>query len=71
MVRELRGDSGQLSMVAVVLGNGGSGSSMWRHLVADEVHSGRWLRAGLQPGGSRLRLSLLEEEAAHKGIGEA
>jgi hypothetical protein len=47
MVRELRGDGGQLTVVAVVLGNGGSGSSMWTHLVADEVNSGQWLRAGL------------------------
>jgi hypothetical protein len=63
-VRELRGDGGQLTVVVVGPGNGGSGSSMWRHLAADVVEGGRWLRSGLRP-------SLLEEEAAHEGVGGA
>jgi hypothetical protein len=58
-----------LAEVAVGPGNSRCGSSMSRHSAADEVEGGQWLRAGPQPGGSRLRLSLLEEEVAHEGVG--
>jgi hypothetical protein len=67
----VRGDGGVLAEVAVGPGNSRSGSSMSRHSVVDKVKGGQWLRAGLQPGGSRLRLSLLEEEVAHEGVGGA
>jgi hypothetical protein len=58
-------------VVAVGPGNSGSGSSMSRHLAADEVKVGQCLRAGLRPGVSWLRPSFLEEEAAHEGGGGA